>query len=160
MEPRFEPSTKNRPVLVLNNYRYTHYHKNNRQISHWRCDQYHKGCRAQIKTYENKIMNDAHPVHKHSLASSAIASRAHAISTPMPKDNINLNKKIAILEKLLAFKSTVSKAISEPSSEEISDFSDKDQSSGKKKHDRLRTNGKTYRRNYKANQMDEMETMI
>ena len=78
----------------------------------------------------------------------------------MPKDNINLNKKIAILQKLLAFKSTVSKAISEPSSEEISDFSDKDQSSGKKKHDRLRTNGKTYRRNYKANQMDEMETMI
>ena len=106
MEPRFESSTKNKPILVLNNFKYTHYSKNNQQISHWRCVQYHKGCRAQIKTYNNKIVNNANPIHNHGLASSATASRPRIVSATTSKAKTNLNQKIATLQKLLNAKSS------------------------------------------------------
>ena len=106
MEPRFMASTKNKPILVLHNFKYTHYDKNNRQISHWRCVQYHKGCRAQIKTYNNKIVNNANPIHNHGLASSATASRPRIVSATTSKAKTNLDQKIAMLQKLLNAKSS------------------------------------------------------
>jgi len=106
MEPRFVSSTKNRPILVLHSFKYTHYDKNNRQISHWRCVQYHKGCRAQIKTYNNKIVNNANPIHNHGLASSATASRPRIVSATTSKAKTNLDQKIAMLRKLLNAKSS------------------------------------------------------
>jgi len=106
MEPRFVSSTKNKPILVLHNFKYTHYNKNNRQISHWRCVQYHKGCRAQIKTCNNKIVNNANPIHNHGHASSATASRPRMDSTTTSKAKTNLDQKIAMLQKLLSAKSS------------------------------------------------------
>jgi len=106
MVPRFESSTKNKPMLVLNNFKYTHYNKNNHQVSHWRCVQYHKGCRAQIKTYNDKIVNNANQIHNHGLASSATASRPRIVSATTSKAKTNLNQKIATLQKLLNAKSS------------------------------------------------------
>ena len=123
MEPRFISSTKNRPILVLRNFKYTHYVKNNRQVSHWRCAQYHKGCRAQIKTYDNKMISNANPIHNHGLASSATASRARQISTSTPKTVTDLDRKIAILQKLLNTKSTNNKAFNRNSSKKNSNLS-------------------------------------
>ena len=123
MEPRFESSTKNKPLLVLNNFRYTHYNTNKHQGSHWRCVHYHKGCRAQIKTYNNKIVNSSTPIHNHGLASPATTSRAHPVSASTPKAKTNLNRKIAILQKLLNAKSSDNKALNKTSSEEISNSS-------------------------------------
>ena len=108
---------------MLNNFRYTHYKKNKHNVSHWRCVQYHKGCRAQIKTYDNKMISNANPIHNHGLASSATASRARQISTSTPKTVTDLDRKIAILQKLLNTKSTNNKAFNRNSSKKNSNLS-------------------------------------
>ena len=123
MEPRFESSTKRKPLLVLNNCKYTHYRKNKHEVSYWRCTQYHRGCRAQIKTYNNKIVNNATPIHNHGFTSSTTTSRARPDLTTTPKTETNLNRKIAILQKLLNAKSSDNKALNKTSSEEISNSS-------------------------------------
>jgi hypothetical protein len=131
MEPRFMASTKNKPILVLHNFKYTHYVKNNRQVSHWRCAQYHKGCRAQIKTYNNKIVSTANPIHNHGLTSSATAPRPRPISTTTSKAKTNLAQKIAILQKLLNAKSANNKAFNKKSIKKTSNSS---KNSSKKKN--------------------------
>ena len=123
MEPRFESSTKRKPLLVLNNCKYTHYRKNKDEVSYWRCVQYHKGCRAQIKTFNNKIVNNATPIHNHGLTSSTTTLRARPNLTTTPKTETNLNRKIAILQKLLNAKSANSKAFNRNSSKDISNSS-------------------------------------
>ena len=130
MEPWFEFSTKRKPLLVLNNCKYTHYRKNKDEVSYWRCVQYHKGCRAQIKTFNSKIVNNATPIHNHGLTSSTTTSRARPDLTTTPKTETNLNRKIAILQKLLDAKSANSKAFNRNSSKEISskDSFNKDES--------------------------------
>ena len=123
MEPRFESSTKRKPLLVLNNCKYTHYRKNKDEVSYWRCVQYHKGCRAQIKTFNNKMVNNATPIHNHGLTSSTTTSRAHPDLTTTLKTETNLDRKIAILQKLLNAKSANSKAFNRNSSKDISNSS-------------------------------------
>ena len=129
MEPRFESNTKRKPLLVLNNCKYTHYRKNKYEVSYWRCVHYYKGCRAQIKMYNDKIVNNSTPIHNHGLASSATTSHALPISTTTPKAESNLDRKIAFLQKLLNTKSANRKAFNRKSSK---DSPNKDESDSSK----------------------------
>ena len=62
-------------------------------------------------------------MHNHGLASSATTSRARPVLSSTPKAKTNLNRKIAILQKLLNAKSSDNKALNKTSSEEISNSS-------------------------------------
>ena len=152
MEPRFESSTKNKPLIVLNNFRYTHYNTNKYQITHWRCVHYHKGCRAQIKTYNNKIVNSLTPIYNHGLASSVTTLRAHQVLSSAPKNKTSLEGKIAILQKLLNAKSANSKAFNRNSNKDSSIKDESNfgkQSSSKREKDHQPLYMKTYNKNKK-----------
>jgi hypothetical protein len=100
METRFEKTTKGRPLLIFNNERYTHYYTNNIKISRWRCVRYGNGCRAQLQTFNGKVVGNKSPVHIHRNARGFVSSRPAVLNASRRDER---NKKIATLRKLLGF---------------------------------------------------------
>ena len=127
MEARFETSTKGRPMLVFNDNKYTHYNTNNLTVSRWRCVKYGHECRAQLQTFDSKVIGNISPLHRHRSASS-VSSRPVATNAVRNKD---VNQKIAILKKLIEESGNVASESSDeenqsietsPSSEEMNNL--------------------------------------
>jgi len=71
MSLTFGISTKRRPTVVFKNYTFTKYKETKSHRIIWRCKHFQKyKCRAEIHTYENKMLDSSRIQHSHSVTTS------------------------------------------------------------------------------------------
>ena len=73
MDFTFGTSTKGRPVINFGNNIFTVYRKNKKQLTFWRCTRYKThNCRAELITFQNKILENSTPFHTHPATKSDV----------------------------------------------------------------------------------------
>src|ERR1700690_3910750 len=78
MSLTFGISSKRRPTLIFANFIFNRYKENKTGRIVWRCQHFQKhGCRSQIITHENQIMDDSRLQHTHPASSSLNIIQKH-----------------------------------------------------------------------------------
>jgi hypothetical protein len=76
MDFTFGTSTKGRPVINFGSNIFTVYRKNKKQLTFWRCTRYKThNCRAELITFQNKILENSTPFHTHPATKSDVTQK-------------------------------------------------------------------------------------